>query len=163
MTLGQFVATYHTEVSLVLGPVLVFCIFRWSPLPAWANVLIVLAAMYFAIGVWGIVLNAWALIALAVWLATKRRSGLRVLRYLTLGLAGLLLLAAVAFYLYLLFTEPGELFRSLGNPLLYLYAVPGVLMLILSQHIAIKIEQSSAPPSDIAGGAGHGSRVAPDK
>lgn len=153
MTLAQFVATYHTEVSLVFGPALVFCLFRWSPLPAWANALLAISAMFFAIGLWGIVLNAWVLVALAMWLAAKRRTGLRVLRYLMLALAGLLLLAAAAFYLYLLFTKPGELFRSLGNPLLYLYALPGVLVFFLSQHIAEKIDQSSAPATGGAGGA----------
>lgn len=140
MTLGQFVDTYHTEVSLVFGPVLVLCLFRWSLLPAWANALVALGTMFFAIGLWGIVLNAWVLITLALWLAVKSRGGLRVLRYFTLAVAVLLLLAAAAFYLFLLFTKPGEFFRSLGNPLLYLYALPGVLMFFFSRHLAEKLE-----------------------
>jgi hypothetical protein len=158
MTLGQFVATYHTEVSLVFGPLLVFSLFRWSPLPAWANVVTALALMFFAIGLWGIVLNWWVLLALTVWLLAKRRAGLRLLRYVTLGLAVLLLLAAASFYLYLLFTNPGEFFRGIGNPLFYLYAVPGVLVFMLSQLIAEKVESSSntgtSGPVDVRPGNG---------
>jgi hypothetical protein len=144
MTLGQFIATYHTEVSLVLGPLLVFSLFRWSPLPAWGNVVAALGLMFFAIGLWGIILNWWVLLALTVWLLAKRRAGLRVLRYVTLGLAVLMLVAAAGFYLYLLFANPGEFFRGIGNPLMYLYALPGVLLFILSQHIAEKAESSSS-------------------
>ena len=158
MTLGQFIATYHTEVSLVFGPLLVFSLFRWSHLPAWVNVVAALGLMFLAIGLWGIILNWWVLLALTVWLLAKRRTGLRVLRYFSLALALLLLVAAVSFYLYLLFTKPGEFFRSIGNPLLYLYALPGVLMFILSRHLAERADDSSkaAASGSVDAGPGNG-------
>ncbi|MBK7955705.1 MAG: hypothetical protein IPK02_18150 [Candidatus Accumulibacter sp.] len=57
---------YHTPISLALGPLLAYCIFRWLKIhPAW-KIGLLLVAMLLTIGVLGIVLNVGLAIALAV-------------------------------------------------------------------------------------------------
>jgi hypothetical protein len=66
MTLGAFWVAYHTPISLALGPLLAYCIFRWTNIrPAWKFGLL-LVTMLLTIGLWGIVLNVGLAIALAV-------------------------------------------------------------------------------------------------
>ena len=86
-------------------------------------------------------MNGWVFAILGLWLVSKRRGGRRFLRYFTMAVAISLIIAAVAFYLYVLFTKPGEFFRNLGNPLTYLYAVPGIMMFVISQQIAETLDE----------------------
>lgn len=66
MTLGTFLVTYHTAFSLLFGPSLVYCVFRWLKVhPAW-KVGLSLVVMFLTIGLWGIVLNVGLAIALAI-------------------------------------------------------------------------------------------------
>jgi hypothetical protein len=147
MTIGQFVAAYHTQFSLVVGPLLLFMLYRWVPLPWWTNLFVALVAMFFVIGLWGIILNAWAFAILFVWLASRRRTGLRVLRGFSFALAVALAIAAVAFYVYELATNPGEILGNLWNPLTYVYLLPAVLMFILADHLGDKIDEKFPLPN----------------
>ena len=44
MTLGAFWSAYHTPISLAIGPLLAYCIFRWLKIhPAWKIGLLLVA------------------------------------------------------------------------------------------------------------------------
>lgn len=134
MTIGQFVMTYHTQVSLVFGPILIFVLLRWSPLPRWANLLIAFGILLVALGMLGVIYNLWAFAIALVWTATKGRGGRRFLYYVALGLGVLLILAAIAFYVFVFVTNPKEFFANWWNPLSYIYLVPGILLLTVADH-----------------------------
>lgn len=155
MSVGQFIGAYHTELSLLLGPLLLVVLYRWIPLPWWANLVLVLAAMFYLVGLWGIVLNAWAFAVLFVWLASRRRGGLRFLRGFAFVVAVILTVAAIAFYAYELFKDPLEFLGNLRNPLMYVYGLPAVLMFVLANVLGEKIDgkfPSSGKPSSGAEG-----------
>lgn len=131
--------TNHDVLSLMLGPALLFVLLRWAPIPTWASLLAALITLFLVVGLWGIFLNLWAFALAGVWAASKAPIGLRVLRVLSMAVAVLLILAAIAFYTYLVVTKPGEFFKNLGNPLLLIYLMPGIAMLAVSHHFAEKI------------------------
>jgi hypothetical protein len=153
MTLGQFIVAYHTQISLIIGPLLLFVIYRGLPLPWWANLPIALAAMFYLIGLWGIILNTWAFAILFAWLASRRRGGLRVLRVFSLVVAVLLAVVAVAFYVFELFNNPMEILGNLWNPLTYVYLLPAVLMFTVASHLGEKIDEKLSTEPSRGGGA----------
>lgn len=59
----------------------------------------VFVAMFLAVGVWGIMLNWWVVLVLLLWYSAHKGVSLKPIRWLTLGLAVILLAAAVALLL----------------------------------------------------------------
>jgi hypothetical protein len=136
MSFAETFRTHHTEISLVVGPLLALLIGLLPKVPVAIRALLFIGLMYFAVGIWGILLNWWLLLGLSIWYAVKQRLALGFLRIAARVLAVLLLGAAIVYYGFLLFTNPGEVIGNLWNPLLYLYLVPGVLAWLLADHVA---------------------------
>lgn len=135
MQLHEFIRTYHTEISLIGGPVVAWLISKLPKLHVLFKAVLFVGVMFLLVGIWGLILNTWLLLVLLVFYAIKHRTALAPLQYLSLGLGVLLTSLAIAFYGYMLFTKPGEFFSNLRNPLMYVYALPGILALSLSGHI----------------------------
>ena len=135
MEIHDLFRTHHTEISLVAGPALAWLISRLPRAHAFIKVVLFCTCMFFLVGLWGLMLNAWLIFGVLVFYAIKRRWALGPLRYMALSIAVLLTGAALAFYGYLLFTKPGEFFANLRNPLMYVYVLPGMLAFFLAGRI----------------------------
>ena len=143
MDIGEWFKEHHTTISLVGGPVIIWLVWR-IPKLHWTLKLILLAGLLFlAIGVWGMILNSYLVPVLLVLYSAHKGFALKPIRYLTLGLAVMLLVAAVAFILYVFYQHPGAIIKNLLNPLLVVYFVPGFLAIIFSNMVKEKIDEQA--------------------
>lgn len=152
MTLGQLIFAHHTEVSIVFGPALLFILLRWVPISPWASLGIATAVIFFGLGMLGILYNSWLLVGVGLWAASRGRRGLKFLRVLTLLSSVVLFVAALAFYGYVLFTNPGDFWRNWFNPISVVYFVPSIVLFTLSAGFDTKLKQLDEAASAVRPG-----------
>ncbi len=140
MDFGEWFKEYHTAISLIGGPVIVWLVWKVPTLHWSLKLILVLIALFFGIGIWGMVLNAYIVPVVLIWLAAHKGIALKPIRWLTLGLAVILLLAAAAFLLYVFYQHPGDIIKNIMNPLIVVYFIPGFLFMIFSNMVQEKID-----------------------
>ena len=87
---------------------------------------------------------------LLVWYSAHKGFALKPIRYVTLGTAVILLVAAVAFILYVFYQHPDEIIKNLLSPLLFVYFVPGFLAMIFSNMVKEKIDDRARTTKETA-------------
>lgn len=144
MDIGAWFTDHHTAISLFGGPIIMALVWKIPKLHWSLKIVLVFLALFLAVGVWGIMLNWWVVPVLLLWYAAHKGVGLKPIRWLTLGLAVILLAAAVAFLLYVFYQHPDEIIKNIVNPLIILYFIPGGLLMIFSNMVQEKIDARNA-------------------
>lgn len=146
MEFGEWFKDNHTWISLIVGPLVVWLISRIPKLHWSLKVVLIAAVLFFAIGAWGIILNWWLIPACLIILAIRHKRGLVAIRYITLVIGAIALLIPIAFFIYLIFTKPGtySFFNVFIRPVSYIYFMPGVILLVISNVLRETIDKERA-------------------
>jgi hypothetical protein len=140
MDISEWFKEHHTAISLFGGPLIIWAVWKIPKLHWSLKFILLIGVLILAIGVQGIILNWWVVPLLLIWYAAHKGVALKPIRWLTLGLAVLFLLAAVTFLLYVFYQHPGDIIKNILNPLIAVYFLPGFLFMIFSNLVQEKID-----------------------
>ena len=135
----------HTAISLIGGPLILLACFKIPRLWASAKLMLSITVIVLLTGLIGLEYNVPAIIVTLMLIAIKRGILLAPIRIIFRGLSVLMGVLAGAFLLYVLFTNPSVILKSLWNPAIVLYFLPMMMFWIFadSAHEA-QIEKSKA-------------------